>query len=103
MKQVAARDVPTYFELEQSILTTGRVDKAPVLSLLRDSVKGSIDDKARLLLIVYVNCLTSHRIDYNCSHHMFSSLVRYVARMVPEKFQVKKNTRQPSIRDARLC
>jgi len=54
MKKVAARDVPTYFELEQSILTTGRVDKAPVLSLLRDSVKGNIDDKARLLLIVYV-------------------------------------------------
>jgi hypothetical protein len=52
MKRVAARDVPTYFEVEQSILTTGRVDKTPVLALLKDGVKGTIEDKARLLLIV---------------------------------------------------
>jgi len=54
MKKVAARDIPTYFEVEQAILTTGRVEKSTVIALLKDSVKGTIEDKARLLLIVYV-------------------------------------------------
>ena len=54
MKKVAARDIPTYFEVEQAILTTGRVEKSTVITLLKDSVKGTIEDKARLLLIVYV-------------------------------------------------
>ena len=54
MKSVAARDVPTYFEVEQSILTTGRVDKNAIIALLKDGVKGTIEDKARLLLVVTV-------------------------------------------------
>ena len=48
MKRVAARDVPTYFEVEQSILTTGRVDKNSIIALLKDGVKGTVEDKARL-------------------------------------------------------
>ena len=54
MKNVAARDVPTYFEVEQGILTTGRVDKNAIITLLKDGVKGTIEDKARLLLVVTV-------------------------------------------------
>ena len=53
MREVAAREVHTYFELEQTILLSGgSVDKVSVLELLRDGSKGSIEDKARLLAIV---------------------------------------------------
>jgi hypothetical protein len=53
MKQIAAREVPTYFELEQSILSAGRVpDKLPVIVLLRDGTKGTIADKTRLLILL---------------------------------------------------
>jgi len=56
MKKVAQREVPTYFELEQNILTSGgRVsDRAAVLSLLRDGQKGLLSDKARLLALLAV-------------------------------------------------
>jgi hypothetical protein len=54
MKKIASRDVPTFFEIEQSILTTGRVDKSAVTTLLRDGSKGVIADKARLLLLVII-------------------------------------------------
>ena len=53
MKQIAAREVPTYFELEQSLLTAGRIiDKTAVLTLLRDGSKGNVLDKTRLLCLV---------------------------------------------------
>jgi sec1 family domain-containing protein 1 len=41
MRQVAAREIPTFFELEQSMLSGGAraVDKAAVLALLRDASK----------------------------------------------------------------
>lgn len=53
MKQIAAREVPTYFELEQSLLTAGRIiDKTAVLTLLRDGSKGNLLDKTRLLCLV---------------------------------------------------
>lgn len=56
MKKIASREVPTYFEVEQSILNAGRmVDKSAVISLLKDSSKGKLYDKARLLLLVVVS------------------------------------------------
>ena len=55
MKSIAAREVPTYFETEQSIITAGRVtDRAAVLSLLKDGTKGRLADKARLLALAAV-------------------------------------------------
>jgi sec1 family domain-containing protein 1 len=56
MKRIAAREVPTYFEIEQSILSNSRmVDKAAVVSLLKDGSKGKLYDKARLLLLIIVS------------------------------------------------
>ena len=55
MKQIAARDVPTFFEIEQTIITTGRVDKIGVITLLKDGSKGNIYDKTRLLAIIAVS------------------------------------------------
>lgn len=54
MKHIASREIPTFFELEQSILTAGGriTDRAAVLTLLRDSTKGTMGDKARLLAII---------------------------------------------------
>ena len=53
MKRIAAREVPTYFELEQAMLSAGGriIDKDAVLTLLRDGFKGGLEDKARLLLL----------------------------------------------------
>jgi sec1 family domain-containing protein 1 len=56
MREVAARDVPTFFEIEQSILQSGgSIDKPAVLELLRDGSKGTIVDKTRLLAIVLLS------------------------------------------------
>jgi len=64
MKQIAAREVPTYFELEQSLLTAGRIiDKAAVLTLLRDGSKGNLLDKTRLLCLIATLSDTSSKID----------------------------------------
>ena len=58
MNQVAARDVPQFFELETS-LATGSYNndqnraKNDVLELVADPTKGNIDDKLRLV-VVYV-------------------------------------------------
>ena len=58
MSKIASREIPTFFEVEQSIVSSGRVsDKAALLSLIRDGGKGSAIDKARLLLVI---ALTSH-------------------------------------------
>lgn len=56
MKQIATRDIPSFFELEQNLFTMGvrSMDKAAVLALLRDTSKGSLHDKARLLVILAV-------------------------------------------------
>lgn len=56
MKQIASRDIPSFFELEQSLFTTGvrSMDRNAVLALLRDGSKGSLHDKARLLVILAV-------------------------------------------------
>ena len=55
MAQIKARDVPVFFELEQTIVSAGRVpDKAVVQTLLRDGTKGLIADKARLLAFVAI-------------------------------------------------
>lgn len=53
MKRIAAREVPTYFEMEQAIQSAGGriVDQPALLTLLRDGSKGELKDKARLLLL----------------------------------------------------
>jgi hypothetical protein len=51
MNHVAARDIPTYFELEQKIISSSRIEKREVLALLRDGSKGSLRDKLRLFAI----------------------------------------------------
>lgn len=53
MKEVAAREIPTFFELEQTMLQSGgSIDKPAVLELLSDEAKGTLEDKARLFAIV---------------------------------------------------
>eukprot|EP00934_Nitzschia_sp_Nitz4_P005717 Nitzschia sp. Nitz4//scaffold62_size106224//48844//50880//NITZ4_004357-RA/size106224-augustus-gene-0.92-mRNA-1//1//CDS//3329555859//5707//frame0 len=58
MNQVAARDVPQFFEMESSLSTgsyrndPGRA-KADVLHLVSDPTKGSVEDKLRLF-VVYI-------------------------------------------------
>jgi hypothetical protein len=56
MKRIAAREIPTYFELEQGILSLGgRVaDRSAIMGLLRDGSNGSAEDKLRLLLLMAV-------------------------------------------------
>jgi len=58
MNQVAARDVPQFFELETSLATGSYTNdpnraKNDVLALVADPTKGNIDDKLRLV-VVYV-------------------------------------------------
>jgi hypothetical protein len=58
MNQVAARDVPQFYELETSLATGSYKSdsaraKADVLSMVSDSSKGNVEDKLRLV-IVYV-------------------------------------------------
>jgi hypothetical protein len=56
MREVAARDVPTFFEAEQGILQSGgSIDQPAVLELLRDGSKGTIVDRTRLLAIVLLS------------------------------------------------
>ena len=56
MNEVAARDVPTFFELESS-LASGQFKsdsnkaKSQVLELVTDSTKGNIEDKIRLVIV----------------------------------------------------
>ena len=56
MKKIASREIPTYFELEQGILTNGGkvIDKSAVITLLKDIHKGVLEDKLRLLLILAI-------------------------------------------------
>lgn len=56
MKRIAAREIPTYFELEQGVLSLGgRVaDRSAIVGLLKDGSKGSVEDKLRLLLLMAV-------------------------------------------------
>jgi sec1 family domain-containing protein 1 len=54
MRKIALREIPTYFELEQGILSNGGkvADRTAVVGLLKDGSKGLLEDKARLLLLV---------------------------------------------------
>ena len=56
MSEVAAREVPSFFELEQSLLTSSSSssDRSAVLAQLSDGTKGNVEDKARLLLLAAV-------------------------------------------------
>ena len=55
MQQVAARHVPTYFELEKQIVA-GTAEKAAVFELLNDAEKGHISDKLRLAEVYLLHC-----------------------------------------------
>jgi sec1 family domain-containing protein 1 len=53
MARIAAREVPTFFEIEQTIIVSGNIaDKNAILDLLRDGTKGDLSDKTRLLLVI---------------------------------------------------
>lgn len=54
MRCIASREIPTYFETEQGMLTAGAraIDRPAVLALLKDSTKGLLQDKARLLMLL---------------------------------------------------
>jgi hypothetical protein len=54
MKRIAQREIPTYFEIEQTILTSNKaaIDRQAIINLLKDETKGNIYDKCRLLGIV---------------------------------------------------
>jgi hypothetical protein len=51
MNEIAKRDIPTFFELELAMITSGSVDKPAVLEVLCDGSKGTVHDKARLLAL----------------------------------------------------
>lgn len=56
MSEVAARDVPQFFELEISLATgtyknDGAKAKKDVMELVSDSTKGNVNDKVRLVLV----------------------------------------------------
>ncbi len=61
MKKIASREIPTFFEFEQNLLTHGSrgLDKAAALALLKDGSKGSLLDKTRLLALIAVTILSS--------------------------------------------
>jgi hypothetical protein len=61
MKRIASREIPTFFEFEQNLLTQGSrgMDKAAAIALLKDGSKGSIADKTRLLALIAVTILSS--------------------------------------------
>eukprot|EP01034_Spumella_vulgaris_P023349 gene23349-29562_t len=53
MEVIGARAIPTYFDLEQSILNAGgRPDRASIISMLKDPKGGWLKDKVRLLALV---------------------------------------------------
>jgi len=54
MNEVAAREVPSFFELEQTLITGSSSDRSAVLAQLQDGEKGSVQDKARLLLVAAI-------------------------------------------------
>lgn len=60
MKKIISRDIPTFFELEQEILTcsvtnnsSSSINKENIIKIFREN-KGSIYDRSRLLLIFIV-------------------------------------------------
>jgi hypothetical protein len=56
MKKISSREIPTFFEMEQSILISNgkSIDRFAAITLLKDSTKGNILDKGRLLTILAV-------------------------------------------------
>jgi hypothetical protein len=66
MRNVASRDVPSFFEVEQKLLSDpGSAQRAAVLDLLRDGSKGNTTDKLRLLLFSSVLAGTSPALQYD--------------------------------------
>jgi len=51
MSAIAAREVPIFFDVEESMVASSRADKATVKALLADPDKGSLQDKLRLLAV----------------------------------------------------
>ena len=62
MNVVASRDVPTYFEVEQKMLTGSSSDRTSIFNLLKDANKGGFDDKARLLLL---SAILGEKVNYD--------------------------------------
>jgi Tfp pilus assembly protein FimT len=55
MKKIATREIPTYFESEQTLLTLtnkSAIDRPTIVALLKDGTKGNAMDKCRLMGIV---------------------------------------------------
>lgn len=83
MKRIAAREVPTFFEMEQAIQSAGGrvVDQPAVLALLRDGTKGDLKDKARLLLLV---SLTPDAVGSKASADEFDTAFRQGCAVMPQ-------------------
>ena len=69
MNEVAARDVPVFYELENSFATGVYKNdmakgKKAVLDIISDSSKGNIDDKVRLLSVFALSSAPSSDIDH---------------------------------------
>jgi hypothetical protein len=56
MKEIAKREIPSFFELEQALLTStsARAQRDNVITLLRDGSKGTLLDKSRLLILTVI-------------------------------------------------
>jgi len=54
LKEIKARELDTYFSLEESIKTRSLMDKKELLAVLSDPSRGTIEDKMRLFLIYYM-------------------------------------------------
>ena len=56
MKRIASREIPTYFELESSLLSSSIIaEKTALISVLNDPTKGNIMDKSRLLCLITIS------------------------------------------------
>lgn len=55
MSKIAARAIPSFFEVECDIVAHSTIDdQKAILELLKDESKGSVEDRARLLLLITI-------------------------------------------------
>ena len=56
MKRIASREIPTYYELESSLLTSSLLtEKTALIAILSDGTKGNVLDKSRLLCLITIS------------------------------------------------
>jgi len=55
LNQIKARELDTYFSLEEGIITRAFQDKKELLALLLDPNRGTAEDKLRLFLIYFIS------------------------------------------------